>query len=253
MDTSPPAPINLDRLVRHAQALFGLTLTPEQQRAFRLLAADLLDWNQRVNLTAITEPDQIETRHFLDSLAVVRALTLTPGLRVIDVGAGAGFPGLPLRILFPRIALTSVEATGKKTEFIRHVADRLDLTDVAVLHARAEEIGQHADHREQYDVALARAVAYLPVLAEYLLPLVKVGGKMIALKGESAAREASEAQAALRILGGEMKRLIAVELPEVAETHYLVLVEKVAATPARYPRRSGVPSRKPLLEAEAEE
>lgn len=246
LDGPPPAPINLDRLVRHARSLFGLTLTPEQQRAFRTLAAELLAWNQHINLTAITEPDQIETRHFLDSIAVVRAVTLQPGQRVIDVGAGAGFPGLPLRILFPKIALTSVEATSKKTDFIRHVANRLDMPDVTVLHARAEEIGQDAAHREYYDVALARAVAYLPVLAEYLLPLVRIGGKMIALKGESAAREASEAEAALRLLGGEMKRLIAVELPEVAETHHLIVIEKVAATPAQYPRRVGVPSRKPL-------
>lgn len=236
----------MQRLVAHARSLFGIELTAEQQQAFAMLADELIAWNQRVNLTAITEPDQIVTRHFLDSLSVVRAVKFVPGSRVIDVGAGAGFPGLPLRILHPKIALTSLEATGKKTEFISHICTRLSLSDVTVVHGRAEEIGHEAAHREQYDVALARAVARLPVLAEYLLPLLKRGGKMIALKGESAAHEVSAAQDALKLLGGEMRRLITVELPEVAETHYLVVIEKTAASPAHYPRRPGIPSRKPL-------
>lgn len=244
--SDPQAPINVDRLVHHARALFGLELTPKQQRAFSLMAAELLAWNERANLTAITEPGQIEVRHFLDSLSVVRAVKFKPEQRVIDVGTGAGFPGLPLRVLFPQIALTCLEATGKKVEYIQHVARKLDMPDVRVVHARAEEAGQDPAHREAYDVALARAVARLPVLVEYLLPLLKVGGRMVALKGETAAQEVSDSHAALRLLGGEMRRLIPVELPEVAETHYLVLIEKIAASPAQYPRRPGIPSRKPL-------
>ncbi len=240
------ASINVDRLVVHARTLFGVELQPRQQRAFSLMAAELLAWNEQVNLTAITDPDQIEIRHFLDSISVVRAVKFRPDQRVIDVGSGAGFPGLPLRILHPQIALTCLEATGKKIEYIRHVADLLEMPDVVAVHGRAEEIGQEPAHRETYDVALARAVARLPVLAEYLLPLLKVGGRMVAMKGESAAQETSDAQAALRLLGGEMRRLIPIELPEVAETHYLVLIDKVAASPAQYPRRAGIPSRKPL-------
>jgi len=139
-----------------------------------------------------------------------------------------------------------VEATGKKIEYLQHVLDRLAIRDVRLVHGRAEEIGQQPEHREQYDVALARAVARLPVLVEYLLPLLRVGGRMVALKGESAAQETSAAQGAMRLLGGELQRLIPVELPEVAETHYLVVIDKVAASPARYPRRPGVPARKPL-------
>ncbi len=236
----------MERLASHARALFEIELTPEQHRAFRTLAAELIEWNQRVNLTAITEPDQIAVRHFLDSISVVRAVAFKPGCKVIDVGAGAGFPGLPLRIVRPQIALTCLEATGKKAEFIQHVARRLNMTDVVVIHGRAEEIGHEPQHREQYDVALARAVARLPTLVEYLLPLLRIGGKMVAFKGESAASEASQSQDALRLLGGELRRLIPVELPEVAETHYLVLIEKVAASPAHFPRRPGVPNRKPL-------
>jgi 16S rRNA (guanine527-N7)-methyltransferase len=244
--SDPQALINVDRLVHHARNLFGLELSPKHQRAFSLMAAELLAWNERANLTAITEPDQIEVRHFLDSLSVVRAVKLKPEQRVIDVGTGAGFPGLPLRVLFPQIVLTCLEATGKKAEYIQHVARRLEMPDVCVVHARAEEAGQDPAYREVYDVALARAVARLPVLVEYLLPLLKVGGQMVALKGETAAQEVSTSHAALRLLGGEMRRLIPVELPEVAETHYLVLIEKIAASPAQYPRRPGVPSRKPL-------
>ncbi len=238
--------IDPDRLANHARALFGIDLTAQHRQAFVTLAAELLAWNKQVNLTAITEPRHIETRHFLDSISLLRATALKPGMRVIDVGSGAGFPGLPLRILCPHIILTCLEATGKKADFIRHAADLLELTNVTVLHGRAEEIGQMPEHREQYDLALARAVAPLPVLVEYLLPLLKIGGKMVAYKGESAAQEASAAQKGLRLLGGELRRLIAVELPEVAETHYLVLVEKVAASPAHFPRRAGIPSRKPL-------
>jgi 16S rRNA (guanine527-N7)-methyltransferase len=238
--------IDLKRLTSHARALFGVDLSPEQQRAFRRMAATLLDWNRHVNLTAITEPNEVEIRHFLDSISVLRAVKLQPGAKVIDVGAGAGFPGLPLRIVCPQIALALLESTGKKAEYLQHVVNLLELGNVQVVNLRAEEAGQDPAHREQYDVALARAVARLPVLVEYLLPLLKVGGKMVALKGESAAQEVTAAQEALRLLGGEMRRLLPVELPEVAETHYLVIIEKVAASPAKYPRRAGVPSRKPL-------
>lgn len=238
--------IDLKRLTAHARTLLGIDLTPEQQRAFKRLAAILLDWNRHTNLTAITDPDEVEIRHFLDSMTVVRAVGFAPGCRVIDVGAGAGFPGLPLRIMFPKMALCLLEATGKKTEYLQHVVDTLELGNVRVVNMRAEEAGQDPAHREQYDVALARAVARLPVLVEYLLPLLKVGGRMVAMKGESAAQEVSAAGESLRQLGGEMRRLIPVELPEVADTHYLVLIEKVAASPARYPRRPGIPSRKPL-------
>ena len=240
------AQLDLARLASEALALFDVELTAQHQGAFGLLARALIDWNQRVNLTAITEPRQIETRHFLDSLSVTRAVRMTPGLRVIDVGCGAGFPGLPLHITHPQIALTCLEATAKKTDFIRHVVNVLDLSGVRIVHGRAEEAGQDPTYRGQYDVALARAVARMPVLVEYLLPLLKIGGTMVALKGESAAREVSAAQSALQLLGGEMRRLIPIELPEVVETHYLVVIEKVAASPARFPRRPGIPSKEPL-------
>jgi 16S rRNA (guanine527-N7)-methyltransferase len=235
------------KLPQATHDLLGLELTAEQQSLFERYAKELIAWNDsRANLTAITEPLAVEMRHFLDSLTVLRAAALAPGQKVIDVGSGAGFPGLPLHIVNPGIQLTLLEATGKKTAFLEHVAACLSLNNVRVVNARAEEAGQNPAHREQYDLVLARAVALMPVLAEYLLPLCRIGGRCIAMKGESAAAEASRAERALRVLGGRLVQLLPIELPTVAETHYLVVIEKTAATPHHYPRRPGLPAKKPL-------
>lgn len=238
--------MSLIKLVPAARELLGLDLTTDQQRAFEQYAELLTDWNERVNLTAITEPLAIEMRHFLDSLAVLKAVHLPPGTRVIDVGTGAGFPGLPLRIVCPTLHMTLLEATGKKTVFLQKTVESLALSNVEVVNLRAEEAGQLALYREQYDLVLARAVARMPVLAEYLLPLCKVGGRCVALKGESAAAEVHAAEHALRLLGGRLSQLVKVELPHVTETHYLVVLEKVSATPPHYPRKPGTPAKKPL-------
>ncbi len=238
--------MKVDQLTRCSHELLGLELTPEIQRAFSLYADHLLAWNKNINLTAITDPEAIEMRHFLDSLTVIRAVPLQRGLRVIDVGSGAGFPGLPLRLVYPHIELTLLEATAKKAAFLEHIVKLLKLTNVHVLNARAEDAGQDAASREQYDLALARAVAQMPVLVEYMLPLCRVGGRCVALKGENAVAEVRQAENALRIVGGHVEKVIQVELPQVTETHHLVVIEKVAATPPRYPRRAGIPGKRPL-------
>ena len=238
--------MEVKRLVRFSRELLGIELNPEMQRAFSLYADHLLEWNASINLTAITDPEAIETRHFLDSLSVARAVNFTPGQRVIDVGSGAGFPGLPLRLAYPHIHLTLLESTAKKTAFLEHIVTTLKLDKVTILTTRAEDAGQAEDTREKYDVVLARAVANLPVLGEYLLPLCRVGGFCVALKGEHAAAEVQQAEHALRILGGHVKKVVPVELPHVAETHHLVVIEKIAATPPKYPRRAGIPSKRPL-------
>lgn len=239
--------VKVDQLVRFSRELLGLELSPEAQRAFSLYADHLLAWNQDINLTAITAPEAIEMRHFLDSLSVVRAVTFVPGQRVIDVGTGAGFPGLPLRLVFPHIELTLLEATAKKTKFLEHIKTLLNLSNLHVLTARAEDAGHMPAIRERFDVVLARAVAQMPVLSEYMLPLCRIGGRCVALKGENAVAETQQAENALRILGGRVDRVIRVELPQVAETHFLVVIEKVAATPPHYPRRPGIPAKRPLL------
>lgn len=223
-----------------------LDLAANQQRAFRTYASVLLEWNAHVNLTAITDPQEIYTKHFLDSLTLVRATRPAAGARVVDVGSGAGFPGVPLKIMFPQIDLTLVEATGRKAHFLRHLTDTLGLRDVKVINCRAEECGQDAAHRERYDLVLARAVASMPTLAEYLLPLCRVGGQCVAYKGENAPHETAQAEGALRVLGGQLKQLVPIELPGVAETRYLIVIDKVAATPDKYPRRPGIPAKRPL-------
>ncbi|MGC9348328.1 MAG: 16S rRNA (guanine(527)-N(7))-methyltransferase RsmG [Anaerolineae bacterium] len=232
-----------------AQAL-KIALKPEHLEALRIYQRELVAWNQRFNLTAITDNVGVQIRHFLDSLSCL--LALEPGehfgsKRVIDVGTGAGFPGIPLKIVCPGMQLTLLEATGKKVGFLEHVVDTLNLQDVTVIHGRAEELGQDPQHRERYDWAIARAVADLPILVEYLLPLVRVKGRALAQKGEGAPAEVQRSSWALAQLGGQVRRLVPVDLHGLAETRYLVIVDKVAATPGKYPRRPGMPNKRPLM------
>ena len=224
----------------------GITINTRQLAALDVYQRELADWNSRHNLTAIREPEQVEVKHFLDSLSAYLVLRGSPMKRVIDVGTGAGFPGLPLKILYPAMHLTLVESVGKKTDFCHHIVERLELQDVVVIQERAEALGKMTEHREQYDWALARAVAILPVLLEYLLPLVRVGGKVLAMKGESGPAEAQTAERATQLLGGHLRQLTPVTLPGVVEERYLVVVEKVAATPEKFPRRVGIPAKRPL-------
>lgn len=229
-----------------AVSQLNLTLTPRQVAQFERYLALLLEWNARLNLTAVRTADEMLTRHFLDSLTCIRATGSLNGKRVVDVGAGAGFPGLPLKIAFPDMQLTLVESVGKKARFLETAVAECGLSDVKVVPLRAEEIGQDVAHREQYDWAMARAVAELRVLAEYLLPLCRVGGRMLAQKGARAAEETAAAQTAVETLGGGPPELISAAVPGQADSGYLVLVEKVAPTPDRYPRRPGMPSKRPL-------
>ncbi|MBI2976639.1 MAG: 16S rRNA (guanine(527)-N(7))-methyltransferase RsmG [Chloroflexi bacterium] len=239
----------MDYLAPAVRQLLGAELTPAQLAAFRAYAAALSEWNEKFNLTAIKDAAGIEIKHFADSLScllAIRAAPPVPRPAFVDVGTGAGFPGLPLKIMCPDIRLTLVESVGKKVTFLEHVVRALDLKDVTVLKARAEELGRLEAHREHYDWALARAVAEMPVLLEYLLPLVKVGGRALAQKGENAPAETQASERAARLLGGALAQIVPVELPGVVEPRYLVVFRKTAATPAKYPRRPGVPSKEPL-------
>lgn len=236
----------MEAFAQITQSLLGITLTPRQIAAFAHYEQELLAWNEHTNLTAIRDVPGIRTKHFLDSLTCALAWKNTPPARLIDIGTGAGMPGIPLKILYPRMKLTLVESIGKKIEFCRHIVTTLGLENVTLLTARAEELGQDKIHREQYDWAVARAVANLPVLSEYLLPLVKRGGGMLAQKGDSAPAEAQAALKAIHVLGGSLRQLMPIVLPGVAEDRYLVIVDKVAATPPGYPRRVGLPSKRPI-------
>ncbi len=238
----------MEPLIRGASEL-GISLKDHHLAAFATCHEALVTWNQRFNLTAITDWEAVLIRHFLDSLSCLKAIhqqELTAGARVVDVGTGAGYPGIPLKIVCPGMRLTLVEATRKKVTFLEHLVRELGLKDVRAIHARAEQLGQDPAHRERYDWAVARAVAKMPTLVEYLLPLVTVGGSTLSQKGQDAPAEVQEAVYAISTLGGDVRRLVPVELRGLAETRYLVVVDKVASTPGKYPRRPGVPDKRPL-------
>jgi len=228
------------------QRLLGYELSPKLVAVLDWYARELAEWNKKVNLTAIRELEDIEIKHFLDSLSCLMVMQPAPGDRIVDVGTGAGFPGIPLKILYPQVRLTLIESIGKKVKFCRHIVRSLGLNDVDIVQSRAENVGRDPAYRERFDWAVARAVAVMPVLVEYLLPLLRVGGRAVIQKGESGPREAQDAVPAINLLGGRLSQVKALELPRVVETRHLVVVKKEAATPRQYPRRVGVPSKHPL-------
>ena len=205
----------------------------------------LLEQNQVMNLTAITAPDQVADLHFLDCAALLNAPGVSfAGKSLIDVGTGAGFPGLPLRILEPTIRLTLLDSLGKRIDFLRDAAEALDLENISCVHARAEEFA--AEHRESYDVAVSRAVAALPVLCELALPLVKVGGQFLAMKSVDTEEEIAAAKGAIRTLGGKIVKVGDYTIPTSGVTHRVVVIEKVSPTPPRYPRVFAKIKKQPL-------
>ncbi|WP_129627356.1 16S rRNA (guanine(527)-N(7))-methyltransferase RsmG [Candidatus Oscillochloris fontis] len=223
---------------------WGMSLTPTQLDQLARYAQLLREWNERINLTTITDLAEIYRRHFLDSLSLARFWGSGPN-SLVDIGSGAGFPGLVLKILRPELRLTLIESVGKKAEFLRHVAHDLDLHAVRVLDARAEDVGRNTAERATHDLVTARAVAELRVLLEYALPLLHIRGRLLAAKGPTVYTEVTAAEHALRLLGGKLVGVEPVALPG-QDAHVVVIVEKVNPTDPRYPRAPGVPTRKPL-------
>ncbi len=238
----------MDSLTAGASGL-GLTLSAAQRDRFETYYRELTEWNRRANLTAITGYEQVQLNHFLDALtvALVWRPAATGATRVIDVGSGGGVPGVPLRIVFPEIRLTLLEATAKKADFLRHLTERLGLDDVETVVGRSEEVAHDERFREVFDLVLARGVAPMPALAELTLPFAATGGIVVAHKKGDIDEEIRQASSAIETMGGRLREVRAVELPEFADNRCLVVVEKVAATPAKYPRRPGVPARRPLV------
>lgn len=224
----------------------GKSATPEILYAFTKFQSELLEWNAQFNLTAIRSAEEIETKHFMDSLSLLPTLQQYQVHSLIDIGTGAGFPGIPLKIVDPALRVVLVESVEKKAAFCRHIIQTLDLQDTQVVVERAEAVGQNKLYREQFDCAAARAVAPLPVLLEYLLPLVRVGGIIIAQKSASVDEEVAQARNACAILGGVEMRVEPVMIPGLNAARNLVIIEKHKATPAAYPRRVGLPAKKPL-------
>jgi len=230
------------------KSVVGLDLSPDQIAALRIYEDELLDWNKRISLTAIRDVEGVRIKHFLDSLTVLLGWERkAPPERLVDVGTGAGFPGMVLKLIWPKTQLTLVESVQKKADFCRHMVDQLGLEGVQVLSERAETVGQDPAHRHTYDLVVARAVARMPILMEYLLPLAHRNGIVMAMKGESAPAETNDAAKAIQMMGGKIHKLIKLELPGVVEERFIVVVNKVAQTPEDYPRRIGVPAKSPLL------
>ena len=230
-----------------AEELFGIELSPWQLEQFEKYLATLLEWNEKFNLTAIREPEDIRYRHFLDSLSVTRGWSRTaPPTSLVDLGTGAGFPGIPLKILWPELKLSLVDSVGKKMNFCKLVLDTLQLHNAETMTIRAEELGQDPEHREKYQLVTARAVAPMPVLLEYCLPLAQPGGRIVLQKGTDALAEAERCRPIMHKLGGDLKEVLPLELPGTEGIRYLVLIDKNTHTPANYPRHTGVPSKSPL-------
>ncbi|MBP5199689.1 MAG: 16S rRNA (guanine(527)-N(7))-methyltransferase RsmG [Schwartzia sp.] len=232
--------------VQKAAADFGTPLTEEQAEQFSLYYSLLMEWNGKMNLTAITEPREVAAKHIVDSLSAFDGTLFREGVQVIDVGTGAGFPGLALKIYFPSMELVLLDSLQKRVTFLEAVVSALGLSGVVCVHGRAEEAARQKEFRERFDLALARAVARLPVLAEYTLPFVRVGGAVLALKGARYAEEMAEAEQAAKILGGGKPSAKAVKLPGLDDGRAVVRIDKVRPTPKAYPRKAGMPEKKPL-------
>jgi 16S rRNA (guanine527-N7)-methyltransferase len=238
----------MDKLV-DAVSNLGLKLESHHAEQFETYYHELIDWNQRINLTAITDYEEVQVKHFLDSLTVVLAYKRQSEKsthRAIDIGTGAGFPGVPLKIMMPELHMTLLEATTKKVIFVRHIIETLGLKDIEVLAGRAEEIGHQTACRERYDLVLSRSVASLPALAELALPFCAISGRFVAQKQTEAKSEIEQAQNAVRILGGSLRETIDINIPYLARNRCLVVYDKVSPTPPKYSRRPGVPAKKPL-------
>ena len=238
---------NLNQLEKYLEQ-FQITLNDKQKEQFLKYYELLVEWNGFMNLTAITEFDDVMKKHFADSLSIVKAFSKirTEKLKVIDIGTGAGFPGIPLKIVFPQIELTLLDSLQKRLKFLQEVIDQLELGEVELIHGRAEDFCKPSMKREQYDLCVSRAVANLATLSELCLPYVKVGGKFIPYKSEKAEEEVREAQKAITLLGGEVKEQIGFELPESNIGRTLVVIEKKNITPKKFPRKAGMPAKEPI-------
>jgi 16S rRNA (guanine527-N7)-methyltransferase len=241
----------MENLIKGAGKL-GIEFNTRQVKQFELYYQELIEWNQKINLTAITDYSSVQVKHFLDSLTIILALpegeVERADFNIVDIGTGAGFPGVPFKILFPQPRLLLIEPTIKKTAFLHHIIRKLELENVEVSNSRAEEAAHLPLYREQFALVLSRAVALLPTLVELTLPFCQIGGRFIAQKKGKIDREINKAQEAITLMGGELDQIKKIELDEFTDERYLVIIDKIYPTPSKYPRRPGLPKRRPIQE-----
>ena len=236
----------MENLLYQSCKEMGIVLNSTQIQQFMLYQKLLLEWNKNINLTAITEEREIILKHFVDCVSVVPHIAMTEGTSVIDVGTGAGFPGIPIKIVCPSISLTLLDSLQKRVVFLNEVVTKLSLQNVNCIHERAECAAKENHYRQQYDYCVSRAVANMNVLLEYCLPFVKIGGIFVALKGRDAQTEVEQSQKAIELLGGELIEIKQIEIPHTDLEHKIVLIKKVAQTPQKYPRKAGKPVKNPI-------
>ena len=227
---------------------FGIELTAEMEEQFLLYYNMLIEWNSFMNLTAITDFDEVLKKHFTDSVSLIRAIPdlAEKRFKVIDVGTGAGFPGIPLKIVFPNISVVLLDSLNKRVNFLNEVISKLQLTDITAMHGRAEDFAQNKEYRESFDLCVSRAVANLATLSEYCLPFVKKNGRFISYKSEKVSEEFEVSGKAISVLGGEYENQITFELPDSDIYRNLFIIKKKSATPGKYPRKAGLPSKEPI-------
>lgn len=224
----------------------GIKTSDKMLDNFKIYRDILVDWNQKMNLTGIEDEKEVYIKHFLDSVSAVRNGYIKDGMSIIDIGTGAGFPGMPLRICLENLKVTLLDSLNKRINFLQEVSNNLGIDNIEFIHGRAEDFAKEENYREQYDIATARAVAGLPVLMEFCVPFVKVGGYFICLKGPNANLELEESKAAMEVLGVKFIEKINVELPDSDLNHNILVFEKVENTPAKYPRKAGKPAKNPI-------
>ena len=224
----------------------GIHLSSQQLKQFLIYYEMLVEWNQMMNLTAITEYNDVMKKHFVDSVSLIKAFDITKDASVIDVGTGAGFPGLALKIAFPNLEVTLLDSLNKRIQFLDAVIEKLGLSGVKTIHGRAEDFAKPGKLRETFDLGVSRAVANLSTLSEYCLPFVKVGGQFISYKSEKITEEMASAENAILILGGKVSGQVEFQLPDSDIYRNLFIIDKIKETPKKYPRKAGLPSKEPL-------